>query len=137
MKKIGILLLIVLLTGCGKKVVDCNKTILETDTIIVNRQIILTYNDKKLSNEKIIINYKTNGNTNEIKNTIEEQYSIYQGQNGIDYYFEDVDGGFNFVLDINVKKVDSNIKEELEITKASASGAMVDYKNNGYECIKK
>lgn len=137
MKKIGILLLLVVLTGCGKKVVDCNKTILETDAATVNRRVILTYNDKKLSNEKIIINYKTNGNINEIKNTIEEQYGEYQNQNGIDYYFEDTEGGFNFVLDINVKKIDSNIKEELEITKASAGGALIDFKNNGYECIKK
>ena len=60
MKKKYLLLILVslfLVTGCGKKVYTCEKTLLDYNGIKIDRQIELSYKHKK---EVILWNLKTN-----------------------------------------------------------------------------
>lgn len=136
MKKKYLLLILIslfLVTGCGKKVYTCEKNLLDYNGRKIDREVQLTYDNKKITKEVITLKYKTN-NTQEQKASLENQYSSYASQKGIQYRFEDTSDGFNFILEIDMKKVNKELKEELELYTDKADITISNLKADGYVC---
>jgi len=136
MKKKYLLLILVLLflvTGCGKKVYTCEKNLLDYNGMKIDRKVELTYNNKKIAKEVITVKYKTNS-PKEHKKALENQYSSYASEKGINYRFEDTNDGFEFILEINMKTVNKDLKEELELYTEKADKAISSLKADGYIC---
>ena len=139
MKKVSLVLsfiFILILTGCGKKVYLCQKNIINTTDRKIDNEITITVDNKKVTKETITIKYTTK-NTESAKKGIENQYNKYLNENGINYYFEDLTEGFNFVIEVDLKKANKEIVKELELYSGSGKTVINAIQNDGYECIKK
>ena len=130
------LMLMVFLTGCGKKEYICSKNIINSKDKKLDEEILVTINNKKVTKETITFKYQTK-NIDGNKKALEAQYNKYQGENGIYYSFVDTENGFDFVIDLDMKKVNKDIINELELYNGKDKEVINNIQGNGYICEKK
>ena len=120
--------------GCHEKNMDCELTIIEKSDLKIIKKVELNYKNDKIKNEKVTISYITDKNVDTMKSSLESQYEKYLNYEGIVYYFNDTEVGFDFIIDANLKKLDKLIISELELIDYKYDKAYQNFRNNGYVC---
>ena len=141
-KKRYIWFLLVLMTvvGCKNKELSCTKMVINKEEVKVEEKLDFTFKKNSLLDSTFSLNYSFSNNvernSDAMKKSLEEQFSIYKDSKGVNYSFSDFDQGFRFELHANVSKLSEEEKSNLE--------SMVQYENindakeklikEGYQC---
>lgn len=139
-KKLSILLLLFVVVGCKKTNLSCTKMIIDTDEIKVNEKISIDFKKKKLDKTFYTLDYHYATNIEEnaeaTKKSLEEQFSTYKDSKGVTYFFNNIDQGIHFELQINPKKLAEEEKDvfEKQINYKSYSDARDKLAKDGYHC---
>lgn len=130
--------LLLLLSGCGKKTLSCNKvtdyTDMKTDhtvTLYFKGDSLVRYKFKAnviLSGEKASLGEEMMGYDVNFKNLKPEK--------AVSFSTEKSDDGFIFKADVNVSKLDQNSKENVPLINYNNSFDEIksDLEDNGYIC---
>ena len=129
-----------ILTGCGSKVLECSRNNDYSEEMKMNQTIKTTFKKDKITKLSMDMDVKLNETfieyRDELKASIEEEFSNLKDTKGIEYATKDTEDGFKFNLDADINKLDDNAKDQLDLvnTEQSYEDAKAEFESEGYTC---
>lgn len=137
---IWFMFILVLTVGCKSKSLSCTKMTMDTDEVKVEERISLTFKSNALSYTIFSLNYYFANdieiNSQATKNTLTEQFSIYDNSKGVEYFFTSMDQGIHFELQAEKDKLTEEEKTNLQnlVEYTSYNDAKEALLEDGYQC---
>lgn len=133
-----IFFLIILSTGCtNKKQLTCEK-IEKTTGMTINTINTSSFLKNELSSIKITINIHLDQDyikhKSVIKESLEQQYSIYKDTKGITYQTKDNNDIITLEMIVDNSKIDKKTRKELNISSSNYNTLKKDLEGNNYTC---
>ena len=129
-----------ILSGCGSKVLECNRSNDYSEEMKMNQTVKATFKGKEVTNLTMNMNITLSENYLEyrdnLKSSIEDEFSNLKNSDGVSFNTKDTSNGFTFNLDANITKMDEKSKGELNLlnTKQSYEDAKKEFEDEGYTC---
>lgn len=130
-KLFGCVLLVIFLTGCEKTYLSCSKTLVDNDTLKINKTIKLGYKKADLVNSNVYYDYKfkneNSTNLETMKKELNEECGIYKNMDGVSCNVSNIDNGLHFELSLEIDKVSE--KDAVQFEEMINYGSYTDTKN--------
>lgn len=142
MKKRNICLIIILflVVGCRSQSLSCTKVVMDTDEVVMDERISLTFKKRQLTDCIYSLNYTFANNIDDnvatTRSSLEDQYSVYKDKKGVDYSFSNIEQGLHFQLQLKESKLTEEDKENFSnlIDYKTIQSAKEELIKEGYHC---
>lgn len=137
-KKVCLLTIILILTGCKTNIIECNKKEIKNE-IETNNSIIITQKNNKIINMEIIsevgIPEKYKNQKEVLYNMINEQYKQIEQEYNVKPEINETEKNINIKFDMNEKQIKKYYNSKSTIT--TQKEIIKEFTNQKYICKKK
>lgn len=134
MKRVFILSLLILITGCGKSQINCEKK-QEENYVTINQNIIVNFNHKKVSNAtykiEATLKDKYKESSEHFTSLFKEQFSTFEKDYNIKLNVDKKSNGV--IITMNINKENFN---KLYLKDETKEDVIKYFEKEGYSCNK-
>lgn len=128
------------LTGCGSKTLSCTKEDNSNEDLKMTNKIEAKFSKDKITKMVTVVEVKADGiykkHVDSLKKSLEEQFTDVKDKKGVTFKTDVKDNTISLRLDVNVKEMDADSLEELNImeTTQKYEDAKKSLEKDGYTC---